>query len=63
MKYGCKKPATQRFYDALPVCLAGAQMKFVVSETWACDECWASFKLVVTPAEKLEGINYETLQP
>lgn len=40
--YMCRKPATQRFYGARPAPLAGAQLKFVAQETWACDECWAA---------------------
>lgn len=43
----CGKPATQRFYNARPVCLSGMQMKLGVSETWACDECWEEFKAMM----------------
>ncbi len=42
--YSCRKPAEQRFY--MPhsnFALAGYQMKASVSETWACDGCWAKF--------------------
>jgi hypothetical protein len=42
--YTCGKPATQRFYNARPVCLAGAQLKFGVMETWACDDHWAEWQ-------------------
>lgn len=42
--YRCRKPATRRFYGVQAVALAGAQMKYGASETWACDECWAEFK-------------------
>lgn len=42
--YTCRKPATQRFYNARPVALAGVQMKLQADETWACDECWEGFK-------------------
>lgn len=38
--YTCRKPATQRFYGARLVSLAGVTMKAEVSETWACDEHW-----------------------
>lgn len=42
--YECKKPGKERFYNTgAPFSLAGAQMKFVVSQTIACDECWAEF--------------------
>lgn len=41
--YRCGKPAKQRFYNAQLSCLAGAQLKFGASETWACDECWIWF--------------------
>lgn len=42
--YTCRKPATQRFYNARPVALAGVQMKFQATNTWACDECWNTLK-------------------
>lgn len=46
--YSCKKPATQRFYhENKPFSLAGMSMKFPVSETWACDECWKSFSALL----------------
>lgn len=41
--YTCRAPAKQRFYAPHFVSLAGVQMKFEVSETWACDVCWAWF--------------------
>ena len=41
--YSCGKPATQRFYGATQVALAGMQMKVQVSETWACDDCWNTY--------------------
>lgn len=41
--YTCRKPATQRFYNAEAVCLAGMQMKFQMTSTWACEECWKEF--------------------
>lgn len=44
--YSCKRPASQRFYDPRPVSLAGVQMKFQVSDTWACNDCWTTFALV-----------------
>ena len=45
--YKCGKPAQQRFYNAHPVALAGVQMKFQVTETWACEECWLMFKSLI----------------
>ena len=42
--YTCRKPATQRFYNAQPAVLAGVQMKLTCSSTWACDACWEWFK-------------------
>ena len=48
--YTCRKPATQRFYNPRPVCLAGVQMKFAVNETWACDDCWEASKVLLKSA-------------
>lgn len=42
--YTCPNPGIQRFYNPQPVALAGMQMKVQVTETYACDECWAEFK-------------------
>jgi hypothetical protein len=42
MEYTCRKPATQRFYNARPAALTGAHVKLTTTETWACDECWAA---------------------
>lgn len=42
--YVCKNPSLQRFYSPKIVSLAGMQMKFDICDTWACDECWDSFK-------------------
>lgn len=42
--YSCRKPATQRFYAPRMVGLAGVQLKFEVSDTWACDACWEEYK-------------------
>lgn len=42
--YRCRKTAKRRFYNPQPVGLAGLQMKLQVSDTWACDECWAAFQ-------------------
>ena len=39
MGYTCRRPAKLRLYNAKPSALAGVQMKLVVTETWACDEC------------------------
>ena len=40
LNYTCRQPATQRFYGARLVALAGMQMKVEVRDTWACDACW-----------------------
>lgn len=45
-EYTCRKPATRRWYNARMVGLAGMQDKFEVSDTWACDECWAKWQEV-----------------
>ncbi len=45
--YTCKKPAQRRFYNPKVVGIAGVQMKFGMSDTWACDDCWNSFKKTV----------------
>lgn len=50
--YECRKPATQRFYNAQPVALSGMQMKLQVQDTWACDECWEEFKAMVKVAQE-----------
>jgi len=37
-------PGTQRFYlPTMRFSLAGAQLKFSMTETWGCDLCWAEF--------------------
>jgi len=41
--HSCGKHAVQRFYNAQAVALVGVQMKFQMSDTWACDECWKAF--------------------
>lgn len=42
--YECRKPARERFYEPHKrYSLAGVQTKFSMSQTWACDECWATF--------------------
>lgn len=41
--YTCRKPSKQRFYNARTAALSGMQMKLVVTDTFACDECWAKF--------------------
>jgi len=46
--YACRAPATQRFYGAHAVALAGVQMKVAVIETWACDACWAAYTAAAT---------------
>jgi hypothetical protein len=50
--YSCRKPAAQRFYNPTPVALAGVQMKLEMSETWACDECWAGFRKLLDGSKK-----------
>ena len=50
--YQCRKPARQRFYNARPVALSGMQMKLQVTDTWACDECWAEFQAMVKVAQE-----------
>lgn len=45
--YSCGKPATQRFYGPRLIAIAGIQMKVEVSSTWACDECWEKFKILL----------------
>lgn len=45
--YACKKPATQRFYNARPAHVAGMQMKLQVDDTWACDDCWNLYRGLV----------------
>lgn len=44
MEYRCRQPAKQRFYNPRPVALAGFQSKVEMSETWACDDCWAQMQ-------------------
>ena len=46
MGYECRKPAVRRFYNAEAVALAGAQLKLQVTDTWACDECWETFRVL-----------------
>lgn len=48
----CGKPAEQRFYNAHPVALAGVQMKLEVTESWACEECWVEFKVMMQEANE-----------
>lgn len=43
----CGKPASQRFYNPMPVALAGVMMKVQVTDTWACDDCWDAFKAML----------------
>ena len=53
--YTCRKPATQRFYGAHLTCLAGMQMKYGMHDTWACDDCWAKFKVDLAAAKDAAG--------
>jgi hypothetical protein len=32
-----------RLYNSHVASLAGVQMKFVATGTWACDDCWRDF--------------------
>jgi len=41
--YTCRAPATMRLAGSHFASLAGAQMKVVAHETWACDEHWAQY--------------------
>lgn len=50
--YTCRKPAARRFYDPYPAALSGFQMKLVVSETWACEECWVAFATLLRSADR-----------
>lgn len=56
--YRCRQPAEQRFRITGPAHLAGMQLKFNASETWACDECWSYYQKYVkdeiTPEEWLD---------
>lgn len=45
--YRCRKPALRRFTQTGPHALAGMQLKFSMRETWACDECWAAYLLLL----------------
>lgn len=48
----CRKPAKRRLYDARPVALAGVQMKFQASETFACDACWKAYQYFLGNKDK-----------
>lgn len=53
LAYTCRKPATLRFYmPSWKFSLAGAQLKFSVTETWACDECWVGFSAQLEKAKQ-----------
>lgn len=42
------RPGSLRFLPStLRFSLAGAQLKFLVRDTWGCDECWADFKTLL----------------
>lgn len=49
----CRKPALQRFYAPRLAALAGVQMKIVMTETWACDDCWVQFGVGLKAAPQL----------
>ena len=43
--YTCGRPAKARYYEPSKMySLAGAQPKFCAQQTYACEECWESFK-------------------
>ena len=56
--YTCPNPAKRRYYNFRAAALAGQQLKFGATDTYACDECWAAFQAqlvaAVTPAAAAE---------
>lgn len=50
--YTCRKPAQQRLCSPRFVSLAGNQMKLGVTETWACDACWAEWLKLIPGADR-----------
>ena len=60
--YTCGRPATRRFYNPRPpgqyASLAGMQMKIEVTESWACDDCWAAFSVMLK--DQAEGLGSKT---
>lgn len=55
VSYSCKRPAKRRFYEPTKLySLPGMQMKMSVSETFACDECWATFQIELETHHKQE---------
>jgi len=43
-QYTCRRPAKERFYNPELAPLSGVQMKLQMTQTWACDECWAKME-------------------
>lgn len=43
--YTCPNPGRRRFYNFRAAALAGSQLKFDATDTFACDECWAAFQI------------------
>lgn len=47
--YSCRKAATARFVaQSTPYSLAGMQLKVAATQTWACDICWETFRIIAT---------------
>ena len=47
--YTCRRPAKRRFYvPSMAFTLAGGQLKFSMSDTFACDECWEAFSKLLS---------------
>jgi hypothetical protein len=54
--YTCRKPAYLRLSATYPpVALTGYQMKVEATETWACEECWETWKAILKV--KLEALS------
>lgn len=53
--YTCRKPATQRFYNARPFQGSGTTMKLSVDDTWACDDCWAKHTAMMKATKDAHG--------
>lgn len=47
-KYTCRQPAKIRYYEPVKrYSLAGVQLKISVTSTYACDDCWAQFVVML----------------
>lgn len=56
--YTCRKPAKERLYlPSMKFSLAGAQLKFSMSKTFACDECWEDFNKLLKKHHEEEAAN------